>query len=131
MTASAEQWLESFLEMQAAERGAAANTLEAYRRDLRHFLAFLAARGQGPGSVESHDIGAFQRHLAEAGMAPSTRARRLAAVRQLFKFLAAEGAVAADPAGRVAGPRRSRTLPKILAVAEVDRLIATAAARTR
>jgi integrase/recombinase XerD len=131
MAASAEEWLESFLEMQAAERGAAANTLEAYRRDLKHFLGYLDARGQAPGAVESRDISAYQRHLAEAGMAPSTRARRLAAVRQLFKFLTAEGAVADDPANRVAGPRRGRTLPKILSVAEVDRLIATAAGRTR
>jgi len=131
MVASADQWLESFLEMQAAERGAAANTLEAYRRDLKHFLAYLGARGQGPGAVESSDISAYQRHLTQAGMAPSTRARRLAAVRQLFKFLTAEGVIADDPAARIAGPRRSRTLPKTLSVAEVDRLIGAAAARTR
>ena len=131
MATSAEQWLESFLEMQAAERGAAANTIEAYRRDLKHFLAYLAGRDQSPGAVESSDISAYQRHLTQAGMAPSTRARRLAAVRQLFKFLTAEGVVADDPAGRIAGPRRSRTLPKTLSVAEVDRLIAAAAARTR
>ena len=131
MVARADEWLESFLAMQAAERGAAVNTIEAYRSDLRHFLGYLDGRGKGPGSVDSTDIGAYQRYLAQAGLAPSTRARRLAAVRQLCKFLAAEGAIADDPAGRVAGPRRSRTLPKTLSVADVDRLIAAAAARTR
>jgi integrase/recombinase XerD len=131
MVARADEWLESFLEMQAAERGAAANTIEAYRSDLRHFLGYLDGGGKGLGSVDSHDLGAYQRHLAQAGLAPSTRARRLAAVRQLCKFLAAEGAIADDPARRVAGPRRSRRLPKTLSVADVDRLLAAAAARTR
>jgi len=131
MGASAEEWLERFLEMQAAERGAAANTIGAYRSDLKHFLGYLEARGKLPGAVASRDIGAYQRQLAAAGMAPSTRARRLAAVRQLFKFLVAEGAIADDPAGRIAGPRRNRTLPKTLSIGEVDRLIAAAAARTR
>ena len=121
--------LESFLEMQAAERGAAANTVAAYRSDLTHFLAYLEARGKGPGLADSRDIAAYQRQLAAAGMAPSTRARRLSAVRQLFKFLAAEGVIGDDPAHRLAGPRRGRTLPKTLSVAEVDRLIEVAGAR--
>src|SRR5262245_24791904 len=121
--ATTHEWLESFLEMQAAERGAAVNTVAAYRSDLTHFLVYLEGRGKGPGSADGRDIAAYQRQLADAGMAPSTRARRLSAVRQLFKFLAAEGAIDDDPAHRSAGPRRSRTLPKTLSVAEVDRLI--------
>jgi integrase/recombinase XerD len=123
--------LESFLEMQAAERGAAANTVAAYRSDLTHFLAYLEGRGKDPGLADSRDIAAYQRQLADAGMAPSTRARRLSAVRQLFKFLAAEGVIGDDPAHRVAGPRRGRALPKILSVAEVDRLIEGAGARAQ
>jgi integrase/recombinase XerD len=124
-------WLEGFLEMQAAERGAAANTLAAYRSDLTHFFAYLEGRGKGPGLAEGRDVAAYQRHLAELGMAPSTRARRLSAVRQLFKFLAAEGLIGNDPAHRVAGPRRSRTLPKTLSVADVDRLIEAAGGRAQ
>jgi len=127
--ATTHEWLESFLEMQAAERGAAANTVAAYRSDLTHLLVYLEARGKDPRLADSRDIAAYQRHLAEAGMAPSTRARRLSAVRQLFKFLAAEGVIGDDPAHRVAGPRRSRTLPKTLSVADVDRLIEAAGAR--
>src|SRR5262245_8793476 len=113
--------------MQAAERGAAANTLAAYRSDLTHFFAELEGRGKGPAFADSRDVAAYQRQLAQVGMAPSTRARRLSAVRQLFKFLAAEGIIGDDPAHRVAGPRRSRTLPKILSVAAVECLIESAA----
>jgi integrase/recombinase XerD len=129
--ATTHEWLESFLEMQAAERGAAVNTVAAYRSDLTHFLVYLEDRGKGPGSADGRDIAAYQRHLADAGMAPSTRARRLSSVRQLFKFLAAEGAIGDDPAHRSAGPRRSRTLPKTLSVAEVDRLIEVAGHRAQ
>jgi integrase/recombinase XerD len=122
-------WLEAFLEMQAAERGAAQNTVTAYRSDLQHFLGYLAGRGKTPISAASADIAAYQRQLTRAGMAASTRARRLSAVRQLCKFLAAEGAISEDPAQRVAGPKRGRPLPKTLSVLEVDRLI-EAAGRT-
>ena len=87
MANRAHEWLESFLEMQAAERGAAANTVAAYRCDLQHFLSYLDSRGGSLTSAKSADIAAYQRNLSEAGMAASTRARRLSAVRQLFKSL--------------------------------------------
>jgi len=124
------EWLDSFLEMQAAERGAAANTIAAYRADLVHFLRFLSGRGQALGGLDRGDIGAYQRQLAEAGMAASTRARRLSAVRQLLRFLAAEGLIADDPARRISGPKRTRPLPKTLSVLAVDRLIEAARKRT-
>ena len=130
MANRAHEWLESFLEMQAAERGAAANTVAAYRCDLQHFLSYLDSRGGSLTSAKSADIAAYQRNLSEAGMAASTRARRLSAVRQLFKFLAADGIIAEDPAHRVAGPKRSRRLPKTLSLGEVDRLIEAARKRT-
>jgi integrase/recombinase XerD len=112
-----------FLEMQAAERGAADNTLQAYRRDLDDFLAFLDSRGKPLAATQPADIGAYLRAISEAGLAPASRARRLSAIRQLFKFLAAEGAVAEDPAVGFAGPKKGRSLPKTLSIAEVDRLI--------
>jgi integrase/recombinase XerD len=130
MAKRAHEWLESFLEMQAAERGAAANTVAAYRCDLQHFLSYLDSRGGSLTSAKSADIASYQRNLSEAGMAASTRARRLSAVRQLFKFLAADGIIAEDPAHRVAGPKRSRRLPKTLSLGEVDRLIGAARMRT-
>jgi integrase/recombinase XerD len=124
------QHLEAFLAMLAAERGAAGNTLQAYRRDLDEFLDFLGTRGRFVKDTRSADIGAYLRGLSEAGLAPASRARRLSAVRQFFKFLAAEGVITEDPALGLAGPKMARTLPKMLSVAEVDRLIETARART-
>jgi integrase/recombinase XerD len=118
-----------FIEMLAAEKGAAENTRRAYARDLDDFLAFLARRQKTLAAVAAADISAYLRAAAEAGLAPASRARRLSAVRQLFRFLAAEGVVAEDPASRLAGPKRTRPLPRTLSPAEVDRLIETARAR--
>jgi integrase/recombinase XerD len=125
------QHLEAFLEMLAAERGAAQNTLQAYRRDLEDFLAFLEHRAKSLAAVAPADIGAYLRVLSETGLAPASRARRLSAIRQLFKFLVAEGVMAEDPVLGFAGPKQGRPLPKTLSVAEVDRLIETARLRTQ
>ena len=129
MIADQRQVIGQFLEMLAAERGAADNTLQAYRRDLDDFLAFLVARDRTLTAVVPADISAYLRAASESGLAPSSRARRLSALRQLFKFLANEGLVAEDPAHGLAGPKKARALPKTLSVAEVDRLIETARAR--
>jgi integrase/recombinase XerD len=125
------QHLEAFLEMLAAERGAAQNTLQAYRRDLEDFLAFLEHRAKSLAAVAPAEIGAYLRVLSETGLAPASRARRLSAIRQLFKFLVAEGVIAEDPVLGFAGPKQGRPLPKTLSVAEVDRLIETARLRTQ
>jgi integrase/recombinase XerD len=124
------QHLEAFLAMLAAERGAAGNTLQAYRRDLEGFLGFLGARGRSLVETLPTDISAYLRGQSEAGLAPASRARRLSAVRQLFKFLAGEGLIVEDPSIGLAGPRMQRSLPKTLSVAEVDRLIEAARAHT-
>jgi integrase/recombinase XerD len=126
----AESDIDGFLEMMAAERGAAANTIDAYRRDLEDFARFLARHGLGVRSAAPTDLAGYARELAAAGLAPASRARRVSAVRQLYKFLSAEGHVAEDPAARLAGPRQPRALPKTLSIAEVERLIATARAHT-
>ncbi len=115
-----------FLEMLAAERGAAANTLEAYRRDLEHFSEFLSDRGVMLTAAQSADITSYLKALATEGLAASSRARRLSALRQLFRFLLAEGLIAEDPAHGIQGPKIGQSLPKTLSVAEVDRLITTA-----
>ncbi len=80
--------------------------------------------------MQPADVGAYLRSRSEAGLASSSRARRLSAVRQLFKFLAAEGVIVEDPALGLVGPKQQRSLPKTLSVAEVDRLIETARAHT-
>lgn len=124
------QHLEAFIEMLAAERGAADNTLQAYRRDLEDFLAFLERRGKSLADAGKPEVGSYMRGLSETGLAPASRARRLSAIRQLCKFLVAEGVMADDPAVGVAGPKQGRPLPKTLSVAEVDRLIEAARRRT-
>ncbi len=129
MSADQHQWIGQFLEMLAAERGAADNTLQAYRRDMDDFLAFLRPRDKALNVVVPADISAYLRALSESGLAPASRARRLSAIRQLFKFLATEGLVAEDPAHGLSGPKKARALPKTLSVAEVDRLIETARSR--
>lgn len=125
----ARQHLGAFLEMLAAEKGAADNTLQAYRRDLEGFVAFLARAGRTLSRARTDDVGAYLRTLSDAGLAPSTRARQLSAIRQLFKFLAMEGVITDDPSHGVGGPRRGRRLPKTLSVAEVDRLLEAARQR--
>jgi integrase/recombinase XerD len=119
-----------FIEMLSAEKGVAENTRAAYTRDLDDFAGFLGTRRQKAlTEAAAADISAYLRAAAEAGLAPSSRARRLSAIRQLFKFLAAEGLIAEDPARRLAGPKRARPLPRTLSTAEVDRLIETAQRR--
>jgi integrase/recombinase XerD len=118
------------MEMLSAEKGAADNTRQAYARDLDDFVAFLAKRRRKPlATVAPADISTYLRALAEAGLAPASRARRLSAIRQFYKFLAAEGVVAESPADRLAGPKRARPLPRTLSTAEVDRLVETARRR--
>lgn len=124
-----EQTIEMFLEMLSAERGAAANTISAYRRDLEDFRNFLHRRARLIAAAAPPDISAYVAQASATGLKATSLARRLSAVRQLYKFLVAEGQVTADPTLGQAGPRKERALPKTLNVAEVDRLIETAAQR--
>lgn len=119
----------SFLEMLAAERGASTNTLDAYRRDLEQFARHIGDDGIEVRAAGPPDLQDYLRSLAEDGLAPASRARKLSAVRQLYKFLVAEGIVAEDPSARLSGPRLARALPRTLSVAEVDRLLERARVR--
>lgn len=121
--------VELFLDMLSAERGAAANTLSAYGRDLAHLVAFLAGRGNTPEGARAEDLVAYLETLADVGLAASSRARKLSAVRQLFRFLYVEGVRADDPTTTLEAPRRGRPLPKLLSVADVDRLLAAVQAK--
>lgn len=121
--------VDSFLEMMSAERGAGANTLGAYRRDLRDYALFLARKGIEAARATTGDIRAYLTFVKAGGHAGSTQARRLSAVRQFHRFLYGEGIAAADPAAIIEAPRRQRPLPKTLSLAEVDRLIEIARQR--
>jgi len=121
-----EALIEAFIEMLAAERGAAANTQEAYRRDLDAFVGFLGKRRRGLSEATADDIRAFMGQLAKAGMAPRTAARRLSALRQFYRFLLSEGRRGDDPSSEIDSPRQGRPLPKVLSEAEVSLLLETA-----
>jgi integrase/recombinase XerD len=113
--------IESFLEMMAAERNAAQNTLEAYRRDLLSVAASLD--GQALADAQPEDLSQALRSLAEAGLSERTQARRLSALRQFYRFLVSENRLAEDPTAILDAPRAGQSLPKFLSEAEVDALL--------
>ncbi len=121
--------LSSFLDMLTAEKGAAANTLAAYRNDLADLGAFLTGLGRSFRCADAGDLRGYMMRLGEHGLAASSRARRLSAIKQFFAFLAAEGLRDDDPAALLEGPRRRQPLPKTLSVAEVDLLLSQAKTR--
>jgi integrase/recombinase XerD len=119
--------VEAFLEMLAAERGAAANTLAAYEADLDDFSAFLG-RGKTVAQAGAADISAYMQSLGTAGMAARTQARRLSALKQFFLFLLREGAREDNPATEISAPKLPKALPKYLSESEVDALLEAARA---
>ena len=126
---SGADWTEAFLEMMAAERACAANTLTAYARDLADAEAFLRPRGLDLATAAAEDVEAWFAQMGARRLSPATAARRRSAIRQLYRFVLGEGWRADDPSRRLDAPKRGRPLPKVLAPAEVDRLIEAASAR--
>src|ERR1700682_3718751 len=119
-----------FLDMLAAEQGAGDNTLDAYRRDLTDFSEFLARTGKAFASVETQALRDYLADLEARGFKSSSAARRLSAMRHLFRFLLNERIRSDDPAAILSGPKRGRGLPKVLSIVGVDRLLARAQALT-
>lgn len=130
MSADDQRHVSAFLEMLAAEKGAAANTLDAYRRDLADYCAFVDSEKASVLEASKAHISRYVQALTAEGLKPSSRARRLSALRQLYKFLEAEGLVRESPVTGTPAPGKVRALPKTLSVSEVDRLIETAARAT-
>src|SRR5438477_12603765 len=97
--------IELFLDMIAAERGASANTLDAYRRDLTDFSADLTHAGETIVAAESDALRAHLGRLDKRGLAAASMARRLSAIRQLYRFLYSEGHRSDDPAAVIEGPK--------------------------
>jgi len=120
---------EIFLEMMAAERGAAANTLDSYGRDLHDFARFMVTRGRAIEDADTRLIRLYLERLARAGMTPATIARRLSALAQFFGFLATDGWRDDDPMSILDRPRQMRGLPKALSKGEVDSLLTAAHGR--
>src|ERR1043165_7840358 len=120
MKPSDERLIDLYLDMLAAERGAAANTLEAYRRDLCDFSADLSRHASSIAKADSENIRGYLGRLAARGFSASSVARRVSARRQLYRFLYAEGNRKDDPAAAIEGPKRGRALPKVLSISHVD-----------
>lgn len=116
--------IEPFLEMMSAERGAAANTVQSYRRDLEDADHAMRARGvKALEEAQTDDLRAYLHQMATKGFAASSQARRLSALRQYYRFLYSEGLRGDDPTGVIDPPKKAHGLPKHLDVATVDRLL--------
>lgn len=126
MTLSDKHLISAFIDAQAAELGAATNTQLAYARDLGFFADWVAGVGKTFVTVMQDDIEAFLIECEAQGLAKSTRARRLSAIKQLFRFGFEEGWRSDNPALRISGPGQSKHLPQTLSEADVDKLLQTA-----
>jgi integrase/recombinase XerD len=118
-----------FLDMLAAEQGAGENTLDAYRRDLSDFSEFLGNTGKDFAGAETQGLRDYLADLDVRGFKSSSVARRLSAMRHLFRFLLNERIRSDDPAAILSGPKRGRGLPKVLSISDVDRLLVHAKAQ--
>jgi len=122
------QYLDLFLNYLTVERGLSANTLEAYGRDLARYLDFLEGEKVcTPDQVAAPLVLRFLAHLRDAGLAPRSRARALAALRMFHKFLLAEGYASGNPTTLVTPPKSLAALPHTLTPVEVERLLAAPA----
>src|SRR5689334_24987920 len=115
-----------FLDMLAAEQGAGDNTLQAYRRDLEDFSEFLARSQQSFATAQTDRLRDYLSDLDTRGFKSSSVARRLSAIRHLFRFLLNERIRSDDPAAILSGPKRGRGLPKVLSIPDVDRMLTRA-----
>src|SRR5438046_6450358 len=125
-TASDPKLTNLFLDMLAAEQGAGDNTLDAYRRDLTDFSEFLARSEDSFATAETQALRDYLADLDARGFKSSSVARRLSAMRHLFRFLLNERIRSDDPAAILSGPKRGRGLPKVLSIADVDRMLTRA-----
>ncbi|MBR1130442.1 site-specific tyrosine recombinase XerD [Bradyrhizobium iriomotense] len=112
-----------FLDMLAAEQGAGPNTLDAYRRDLTDFSEFLGRAGHTFAGADTQVLRDYLADLDTRGFKSTSVARRLSAMRHLYRFLLNERIRGDDPAAILSGPKRGRGLPKVLSIADVDRML--------
>jgi integrase/recombinase XerD len=115
-----------FLDMMAAEQGAGENTLGAYRRDLNDLSEFLTRKGSSLVAADTQALRDYLSELDTRGFASASVARRLSALRHMFRFLLNERVRAEDPAAILSGPKRGRPLPKVLSISDVDRMLTRA-----
>lgn len=121
-----ERWISAFLEAQAAERDAARNTRLAYGRDLKDFAGWLARKNSDFLRASRGDVEDYLVFCEAQGLSRATRARRLAAIRQLYRFAVDDGLREDHPAIRISGPGRDRRLPGTLSIGSVEALLEAA-----
>jgi integrase/recombinase XerD len=118
--------LAPFNDFIALEQGLSPRTQEAYRRDLARFAEYAEARGvAAPVDVNARLLREYVYHLKDLGLSPASIRRNVSAVRTWFRFLTGDGIVVRDPSERLETPKRWRTLPEVLTVDEVQKLIAS------
>ena len=120
-----------FLEMLVVERGASANTLAAYRRDLELFTSFLQGRGRTLADAGVEDVRGFLHEMSRKGFKATTAARRLASIRHFYRFAYLEGWRRDDPTVHIRTPKRQRPLPRVLSEGEVNALLTAVERRTK
>ncbi len=126
MSAADHHAILAFLDAQAAEAGAAQNTLLAYGRDLRDLSDWLSGRGRSLADLTREMIEDYLTHCDAQGLSRATRARRLSSIRQFTRFALEEGWREDDPAIRIAGPGRVKRLPRTLSRNEVEAMLEAA-----
>jgi integrase/recombinase XerD len=120
---AAQRLIERFLEMMSAERGAAKNSILAYGRDLADYAAFLSAQSKDVKEAASDDVRGYLADLEARGMARSSTARKLSAVKQFHLFMQGEGLALQNPATIVEGPKKHVVLPTIMVADDVEKLL--------
>ncbi len=123
--------IEAFLEMMSSEKGVAALTIEAYRRDMTYFACFLTVRRKKPEKATAEDVTAYLQNLAKNKLSAKTQSRRISCLREFFRFLLTEGRRADNPCGFIDSPKTGKPLPKYLTEEEVARLIDTAQVKSQ
>jgi integrase/recombinase XerD len=119
--------LDRFLEMMSAERGAAKNSVAAYRRDLENYGSHLGQKSRAVTEATPQDVRDYLAVLDAAGMATSTAARHLSAIKQFHIFLQSEGLSQDNPTRIIQGPRQKQALPKTLQNSDTEKLLTAAA----
>ncbi len=118
-------FVERFDDFLALEQGASVETSKAYKLDIERFVTYEQVKGaESPSEVGSRSLREYIYHLKDLGLAPASIRRNISAVRTYFKFLLGEGHVVSDPSERLETPKKWRTLPEVLGVDEIERLLA-------
>ena len=118
-------YVERFDDFLALEQGASVQTSRAYKLDIARFVTYASIKGaKAPAEIGARMLREFVYHLKDLGLSPASIRRNVSAVRTYFKFMLGEGFVVRDPSERLETPKRWRTLPEVLGIEEIEKLLA-------